>query len=165
MYVLFRRDHGADDCADELVLQIGTSREHRLAAGLSPGSTLSVTCRSRNRPRMSSQVSRCLPRLARQLRLGPLSQCSGCVSASHPQHVLSKQGQFPAGWCSCSAALRPYPAVGGGAMVFRCGRRRLRLSTRAGRPAWAVRVGLIYWLWQYLLLSLDRYFYIPYAST
>ena len=131
----------------------------------SPGSTLSVTCRSRNRPRMSSQVSRCLPRLARQLRLGPLSQCSGCVSASHPQHVLSKQGQFPAGWCSCSAALRPYPAVGGGAMVFRCGRRRLRLSTRAGRPAWAVRVRLIYWLWQYLLLSLDRYFDFTYAST
>jgi hypothetical protein len=69
--------------------------QHPLGCGSFPdtGSILAVTCSCRNRPRVSSQVSRCLPCLARQLRLGQLLRRR---LASHP-HSSSANRPVPAG--------------------------------------------------------------------
>ena len=88
---------------------VQTGVQHRLAVGLFPDtrSTLAVTCRCSNRPRVSRRVSRCLPGPP-----GPAGRAWPTAPAPYPpapERVLSKQGQFRTGLCSCRAALRPVP--------------------------------------------------------
>ena len=63
--------------------------------------------------------------------------------------VARKHGQFRRVRVAAARPCAPIPLVGGGHGV-RCWRLLLRLSTRAERSAWALRVGWIYWLWRWL---------------